>query len=59
MNGRMHGGDGLAYTVVAASLVTLGVIGRSAILNWVMGPAFVVLGVTLVSSALGRRAARR
>ena len=41
--------EALAYAVAAVGLVGLGILLRTPILNWISGPAFVVVVVTLIA----------
>jgi uncharacterized membrane protein HdeD (DUF308 family) len=43
------------YLVVACLLVVSGMLLRTVVLNWIVGPAVVVVGVSVLSAALERR----
>lgn len=51
--------EGAMYLSVAFVLVVVGTLARTVVLNWVVGPGFVVIGVVLVSAVLDRRRAPR
>jgi len=46
--------DLIAYGVAVVGLIVLGVFVRTPILNWIIGPAFVVAVVTLLGPRLER-----
>lgn len=43
------------YVAAGISLILLGIVLRTALLNWIVGPAFVVTFVVLANRVLGRR----
>lgn len=47
------------YLTVAAVLVIAGMLLRTVVLNWLVGPAAVVIGVMAVSAGLERRRSHR
>jgi len=48
------------YAAAGISLIVLGIVLRTALLNWIAGPAFVVTFVVLANRWLGRgKGARR
>jgi hypothetical protein len=47
------------YLLVALVLVVTGALLRTVLLNWIVGPVFVVVGVTVLSAARERRRAAR
>jgi len=48
------------YVAAGISLILLGIVLRTALLNWIVGPAFVVTFVVLANRLLDRgRSARR
>lgn len=46
------------YLAAAASLILLGIFLRSALLNWIVGPAYVVTVVVVATRWLERRKSR-
>jgi hypothetical protein len=49
--------EATVYVLVGAALVVLGVVLRTYILNWVVGPLFVVVAVGAVTALIERRRA--
>jgi len=47
------------YLTVAAVLVAAGTLLRTVVLNWLVGPASVVIGVMLLSAGLEHRRSHR
>jgi hypothetical protein len=47
--------EAATYLTVAAALVVAGVLLRTVVLNWLVGPAAVVIGVMALSAAVERR----
>jgi NhaP-type Na+/H+ or K+/H+ antiporter len=43
------------YVAAGISFIVLGIVLRTALLNWIVGPAFVVTFVVLANRWLGRR----
>jgi hypothetical protein len=43
------------YVAAGISLILLGIVLRSAVLNWIVGPAFVVTFVVVANRWFGRR----
>lgn len=43
------------YVAAGLSVILLGIVLRTAILNWIVGPAFVVTFVVVANRWLGRR----
>ena len=48
-----------AYLVTALLLIVIGAIVRTPLLNWICGPAFVIVMVCLLTPLFRRRADRR
>lgn len=53
------GEEAVVYFCAATSLIGLGVLLRSLILNWIVGPFYVVAFVWAAVVVLGRRSGRR
>lgn len=51
--------EAATYLTVAAVLVVAGTLLRTVVLNWVVGPVSVVIGVIVVSAGLERWRAHR
>lgn len=49
----------VTYLSVAVVLVVTGVFLRTVVLNWLVGPISVVIGVVLISRAVERRGSTR
>jgi hypothetical protein len=49
----------VAYLSVAVALVVTGVFLRTVVLNWLVGPISVVIGVVLISRVVERRGSTR
>lgn len=49
----------IAYAVAIVGLITIGVFVRTPILNWIVGPAFVVTVVVTLTPVLSRYFAKR
>jgi hypothetical protein len=45
----------IAYAVAVVGLIGIGVVVRTPILNWIVGPAFVVTVVVVLTPLLSRR----
>jgi hypothetical protein len=51
--------EAVTYLTVAVVLVVAGTLLRTVVLNWVIGPAAVVIGVMVLSAGLERRRPHR